>query len=132
MYLEIPLCSITFAKNYLDCKKPKECCKLLCLKECHFLTQCYTGMFLFLFIQMKAECSLTDLRLYRYIHCFDLNYNPIDAVSLGINLVSERTSCLVSCNHERALSTWKKCISGTWLGSDIDCKGRNFFLRLYV
>ncbi|XP_048777421.2 hemicentin-1-like isoform X2 [Ostrea edulis] len=67
-------------------------------------------------VQNTQICNLQELEHYRNIHCFDRNHVPINTV------VNEGTKCLVSCNHERAFSTWKACVNGEWVGSDISCK----------
>lgn len=77
------------------------------------------------FLQKIAECNLEDLKFYRYVHCFDSNHVPIDNAVSNKPLVAEGTMCLVSCNHKRALSTWKACQEGLWTGSGLSCEGIN-------
>ncbi|XP_062567668.1 LOW QUALITY PROTEIN: uncharacterized protein LOC134229901 [Saccostrea cucullata] len=71
--------------------------------------------------KVKEVCDLEGLRHFPYIHCFDNDHAPIYIVLMNGSSLSDGTKCLVSCNHKRALSTWKACIDGEWVGSDLKC-----------
>ncbi|XP_061196785.1 uncharacterized protein LOC133205060 [Saccostrea echinata] len=71
--------------------------------------------------KIKEDCDLKELRHFPYIHCFDKDHAPIHTVLMNGSSLSDGTKCLVSCNHKRAFSTWKACVNGEWVGSDLNC-----------